>query len=366
MDRRQGKILRRVLGAVGALLLLSACDFVDQTMLPAATGEAYSSSSSASGVPLGNTNFGPPGVTNFSSSGTAVGERVADLRDELVTIQKNLTDQNNRLQQLRANARTSAAYYNGLVASINTRLQVGTTPGNPELVKQWSDAQTELEKVNQQISLLNGLLNEASASSARTGVLMENIVATFALRGAVDADHAQLAVLQDETSKTAVVIDRLLNEMTEDLARSTNYIAQERANLTTLSVAIDNGEFMGPSLSTLTSGQPVPGPAGGGASLVGTRQALVVIRFDRPNVDYQAILYSAVSQALERRPNAAFDVVAVAPAAGNAQTNASRARRYGEEVFRSLINMGLPPDRLSIAATSSPQVQVDEVHVYVR
>lgn len=120
------------------------------------------------------------------------------------------------------------------------------------------------------------------------------------------------------------------------------------------------------ALSTLTSGQPVSGSAGAAATPVGSRQALVVIRFDRADVDYQAILSSAVSQALERRPNAAFDVVAVTPAAGNAQTNANRARRYGEEVFRSLIDMGLPPDRLSIGATSSPQAQIDEVHVYVR
>jgi len=364
MDRRQRKFLRRAVGAVGALLLLGGCEFVDQTMLPAATGEAYATSQG--GVPLGTTTFGPPGVTNFASTGTVVGKRVAELRDDLVDVQGELTDQNNRLQQLRAQARTSASYYHGLVAAINSRLQVGTTPGNPELVQQWSEAQAELERVNQSISAMNGILNETSATSARTGVLLESIVATFALRGAVDADHAQLAVLQDETSKTAVVIDRLLNEVTEDIARATSYVAQERSNLTALSVAIDNGEFMGPALSTLVSGQPVPGPAGGGATLVGSRQALVVIRFDRANIDYQAILYSAVSQALERRPNAAFDVVAVAPAAGNAQLNASRARRYAEEVFRSLINMGLPPDRVSLAATSSAQVQVDEVHVYVR
>ena len=96
------------------------------------------------------------------------------------------------------------------------------------------------------------------------------------------------------------------------------------------------------------------------------RQPLVVIRFDQPNVDYQAILRSAIAQALERRPNAAFDVVAVAPSAGNAEANAIRTRRYAEEVFRSLIAMGLPPERLSIGATSSAQLQVDEVHVYVR
>src|SRR3546814_6499297 len=43
-----------------------------------------------------------------------------------------------------------------------------------------------------------------------------------------------------------------------------------------------------------------------------------VIRFDRPNVQYEQPLYSAVSRALERRPDAFFDVVAVSPQSGNA------------------------------------------------
>ncbi len=365
MHRRPNTILRRAIALVGAVLLLASCEFVDEAVLPAATGTPSGSSGQA-GVPLGTTNFTTPGVTNFKSTGTVVGERVKQLRDQLLELQKQITTENTQLQGLRANARNSAAYYHGLVAGINARLQVGTTPGNPELVQQWTEAQVELERVNQSISQMNVLLNNSAANAALGGYLLEAITATFQVRGAVDADHAQLVVLQDETSKTAVVIDRLQGELTDDIARATNYVSQERSNLTALSVAIDNGEYMGQSLSTLTSGVPAPAPAGGGASLVGQRQPLVIIRFDRPNVDYEAILYSAVSQALERRPNAGFDLVAVAPASGNPTTNAQRSRHYAEQVLRSLTNMGLPADRVSISATASGQVGVDEVHLYVR
>lgn len=365
MHRRPMNLLRRAGALLGAVLLLASCEFVDQAVLPAATGTPSGSAGQA-GVPLGTTNFTTPGVTNFRSTGTQVGERAQELREQLLALQKQITTENTQLQTLRGSARNSAAYYHGLVAGINSRLQLGTTPGNPELVQQWTDAQGELERVNQSISQMNVLLNGSAADAAMAGYLLEAISATFQVRGAVDEDHAQLAVLQDETSKTAVVIDRLRGELTEDIARATNYVGQERANLTALSVAIDNGEFMGQSLSTLTSGVPAPAPAGGGSALVGQRQPLVIIRFDRPNVDYEAILYSAVSQALERRPNAGFDLVAVAPASGNAQTNAQRARRYAEQVLRSLTNMGLPADRVSIAATASSQVAVDEVHLYVR
>ncbi len=45
---------------------------------------------------------------------------------------------------------------------------------------------------------------------------------------------------------------------------------------------------------------------------------LVVIRFDHPDVDYQQILYAALNQALQNRPSAGFQVVAVSPTRGNA------------------------------------------------
>ena len=53
----------------------------------------------------------------------------------------------------------------------------------------------------------------------------------------------------------------------------------------------------------------------------GDDRPLVVIRFDRRNVKYQ-VLYDAVSRALERRPNARFELVAVSPRAGSTATAA--------------------------------------------
>ena len=38
--------------------------------------------------------------------------------------------------------------YHGAIAAINARLQVGTTPGNPNLVSQWNVAQAELAKID--------------------------------------------------------------------------------------------------------------------------------------------------------------------------------------------------------------------------
>jgi hypothetical protein len=95
---------------------------------------------------------------------------------------------------------------------------------------------------------------------------------------------------------------------------------------------------------------------------------LVIIRFDRPNVNYEEALYNAVSQALEKYPTAHFDLVAVSPARGNPAEVAlasSEARKNGEAVMRSLTQMGLPVERIRLDAANSAEVHNSEVHLYI-
>jgi hypothetical protein len=100
-----------------------------------------------------------------------------------------------------------------------------------------------------------------------------------------------------------------------------------------------------------------------------SRRPLVVIRFDRANVAYQQALYTAVNRALQRRPQAGFDLVAVAPAQGSpaqVSVSANRAKRSAEGVLRSLSEMGLPLERVRLSSITSPEAQTNEVHLYVR
>ena len=386
MNRRDASLFRRAVTVFGGVLLLTGCAFSDEALLPSLTGEdpagqqAQAQPQPVQAEPqpivpraappgLGTTSFETPGVTAGTPSGTHVGQKIDELRDDLGRLQSRMGEHNNQLQAHRSAARESAGAYHGLVGAMNSRLQVGTTPGNPELVAQWNQAQIELNKVGESIASLNTLANEAASSSALAAFLLESTRATFELRGAVEEDHRQLAILEDEVNKTVVVVDRLLNELTEDIARAQNYFTTERSNLTAMQIAIDNGEYIGGSLASRAYGVPAPPPAGGAASLVGQRQPLVVIRFNQPNVEYEQALFTVVSRALERRPNAAFDLVAVAPSIGSAaqvSLATSKSRRNAEDVLRSLTNMGLPADRITLSATSSASAQVNEVHVYVR
>ncbi len=372
----------------GTALLLSGCSFTSDALWPSLSGDEPENTSTeqASGTAqpaaaapganvmvnagqpaLGTSNFEPVSVTPGAPTGTFVGEKVVQLRNELQILQKNIQVHNSELQGARVKTIQDSQRYHGTVAAINARLQVGTTPGNPILVQQFTNAQAELDRISSDVTLMNTLANRVADDSTMSAYLQESTQAAFGLSGAVDEDHTQLAVLQDEVRRTVVMIERLLKEVSEDVRRQTTYLSTERSNLNTLLAGVKTGEIYGQSLvnRTFRTEQPISASAGTTAS----KRPLVVIRFDRANVNYQQPLYNAVSRVLERRKDAAFELVAVTPNVGGpaaVSMNSGKARRSAEQVLRSLTDMGLPASRIAMSARSSSQAQSNEVHLYLR
>ena len=381
--------------AVFSALILSGCSFSEESLWPSLTGEdpvadpntvsgsekattaptdaqAERSAVEASSQPaLGSGNFVPSGVTPGTPTGTFVGKKVVELRDELSRLQGNISQQNSGLQKVRSQLVANSRRYHGTIAAVNARLQVGTTPGNPILVQQFKSAQGDLSRVAQDITEMNTLANSIGSSSTMSAFLSESAKSAFAISGAVDEDHRQLAILEDEVNRTDVLIDRLLTEVSGDVRRQTNYVTTEQANLNLMSAGIKSGEIYGGNLLNVAMASAGQGAqvSAGSPRPTANRRPLVVIRFDRKNVPYQQALYNAVSRVLEKRPGAVFDLVAVAPSAGGSARvalNTNKARRQAEDVLRSLIEMGLPPARVAVAAKASAATRTNEVHLYIR
>ncbi|MGE0748553.1 MAG: hypothetical protein AB7K86_25045 [Rhodospirillales bacterium] len=308
---------------------------------------------------------------------TIVGQRVAELRGNLQRLQEDMQRQRGEFETLRRDIGARSQAYYGTVGAINSRLMVGTTPGNPELLAQWDGAQNALVTIDGDVARMNQLATRVAASASLAAYMLETIRSTYTLSGAVEEDHRQLGVLQDEANRLVVQIERLMRELSDDVARQTNYLGNERANLTTLSVGIKNGSLVGNSIIGRSFG---PGPAAApgpqsslpvspAAAEATSRRPLVVIRFDRANVSYEEPLYTAVSRAIERRPSAEFDLVAVTPGRGSpaqVSLNTDASKRNAESVLRSLADMGLPLDRVRLSAMTSTGADSNEVHVYVR
>lgn len=381
--------------ALAATLAVAGCSFVGDSLWPLLSGEEPVASlppplltspppaeeteaptaAAAAALPpaLGTTSFQPTFSQPAPATGTFVGQKVIQLRNELIGLQRNVSGRNQQLQQIRQVTTGNAQSYHGTVAAVQARLQLGTTPGNPILIEQWNEAQADLERVAGDIAAMNSLANLVATDSSLSSFILESVRATYGLSGAIDEDHRQLAILEDETSQTVVLIDRLLNELSEDVSRQTAYVGNERRNLTTLSLAIKNGELLGAAVAgrAYAAAAPLAGmpPTSTREVAAADRRPLVVIRFDRPDPPYQRALYSAVSQVVERRPDAAFELVAVTPNQGapaDVALNSSKVKKQAESVLRSLTDMGLPAGRISLSSMTSPSASANEVHIYVR
>ncbi|MGH6980404.1 MAG: hypothetical protein ACREFC_04285 [Stellaceae bacterium] len=313
-------------------------------------------------------------VPGGSDTGTFVGQKVRGIRGDMQRLSENINQHNAELLRMRGMLAADASTYFTLTGTINSRLQVGTTPGNPELVAQFGQAQNQLDRMSGDIATLNALSSGVGSDLALAAYAIEEIRAALALQGAVDEYHRQLNALQAQANSDVVVIQQLQQAVTDDLTRQNSYISNERRNLATLSLAIKNGQLYGNNFSAR---QPTALAGAGTHSAyasatpvsVRDRRPLVTIRFDKADVPYEQALYTAVSRALERRPSAVFDLVAVSPSLGSSaqvSINADQAKRNAEGVMRALSKMGLPADRVALSSMTSGNVRDSEVQIYVR
>jgi hypothetical protein len=305
----------------------------------------------------------PPETTPASfgaPTGTPVGARVAQLRGDLANLTASVASNQREFAQLRQSISENQARYQAGIAAITARLQVGTTPGNPELLRQWQEAQATLAQVERDVGAMSALSTRVAANSSVANFLLGSTRAAFALSGGIDQDHRDLGAIEDEVGRQQVTIDRMLNEIAGDSSRLAAAVASDRRNLSTLALAINSGRMYGANLSNRISAVPAPGPR--------SNRPLATIRFDRPDLAWRQPLYNAVASAIDRAPGATFDVVAVTATQGPAVETAraaSETRRNAETVVRAMVEMGLPSERIALSSAVSPRGQ-NEVLVFVR
>lgn len=337
---------------------------------------------------LGDSYFGEDGMT-------VVGTKVRDLEGQLSQLQGNVASLIENVNSLQRQNQGKAAQYYADVATISTQLQSGTTPGNPRLLKRLQQAEANLENLGSSVATLNTLANEGAVRASESSYLLEAARSAYGLSGAIEEDHVRLAELEDAVNSTSVIIDRLLNNISDDITRTSTYMSSERNNLRALAAGVNNGDLYGKSLGgrpfsnvgVFQASAPMdsdfaaqPAVAGGSYAApapvapinqpsAGGPRPLVKIRFDRPDVNYEQPVYMAVNEALQRYPNATFDLVAVTPTQGNAAEVAiesTRSRRNAERVLRTLTQMGMDLERVNLSYSQSKEARSSEVHLYIR
>lgn len=333
------------------------------------------------------------GAAYFQEGNTVVGNKIQSLSNDLFGLQSSTSRLTEQLRAIEARGKNMAASYYASIATINTQLQTGTTPGNPRLIAKLDTAQGNLDVLANNVADLNSLAVEIADAASRGSYLLETTRSTYNLSGAVEEDHARLAQMEDQINGTIVTIDRLLNDVNDDITRTTAYLSTERNNLRTLALAVTNGDLYGKSLANhpfsraqqssllqtanFTPGmpaapvmqQPAPPMVAPSAPPLSSPRPLAKIRFDKPNVDYEQPIYAAVQDALQKYPNSRFELIAVNPTSGNAAQVAiesTRARRNAERVLRTLTQMGVPLEQIDLSYAPSADARSSEVHLFVR
>ena len=306
-------------------------------------------------------------------TGTFVGGKINQFRADLSSIQNAVSSHNNDFLRFKDLVDEQTSVYQGLSSAIRSRLQIGTTPGNPILVGQWNDAQRALEDIQNNVNNLQIVNNRVTADAALITHLKNAINSSFFISGAIDEDHNQLKVLNDDVQRTSVLYSRLMDELEEKISREIQILNAERQYMKELSADVEVGKFGGrvsapPTRSSQsTSNQNIEEQGSIDTIKIAPLNydnAILVIKFDDTSFDYSTALFESISNALEQMPSASFEVVAVSPTGG--ASFAEKARQRASEVFNKVVEMGVPSERVSLASSNSTSAQAEEVHIYLK
>jgi hypothetical protein len=254
------------------------------------------------------------------------------------------------------------------------------------------------DDVNQGIVTLNRLLTQVSDEIGRRQAILrteklnlqtvslsisngelygQNLSNSLYRKASVDGSSAAVqkpAVTTFESASTETFSAPAPVKLTESKPAEAAPPATETMAPVTVQKAVNNNRAQDRT-AALSQPQPVPSRDTNTTvvekkkDFVAGRKPVVIIRFDRPNVNYEQPLYTAMNSVLDRFPAAQFDLVAVSTTKGNPAEQAlatSAARKNGESVLRALSQMGLPVERVQLNAASSKNVNNTEVHIYMQ
>ena len=308
--------------------------------------------------------FEPVEVSEGGNTGTFVGQKVVSFRNELSQLQVAIRQHNAELQKIRASVIANAQQYHKTVGTIEAKLQVGTTPGNPNMFALLQNAQNNIQIMNANTDALTQLAARVASDTAMTSYLLDSIKSAYGVSGAVDEDHRQLRILENETNQTAILMNSLLNEVNTDVMRQQQYVQTARNYIIDLNSAIKVGSYGVNNVPLVGT----PAPRGSSFKMNAgemSSKPLFVAKFNKENVQYKEALKRAVNSARNKKPNVMFEVVAVSPANGK-QLSSGSAKNNATKIFQDMVNMGVSADNIALAARTSAEANSSEVHIYVK
>ncbi|MBD5405928.1 hypothetical protein HDR59_05270 [bacterium] len=354
----------------------------------------------------------PEAKQTASFDGTFMKNKIANFKSEQEQLKALVDSRKTTLQEMRNETNTAVSDYRSAVSQINSKLQLGTTPGNPELMDEWKDARAKLEKINNIAFDIKRLVADVESDQSMVDYMVGSIQASYKIRGATEDDHKQLKAIEEEAKQIGSNISIFARQLNQEAERQQAYVDNEKYSLNDVALNIKNGKLYGTSSSTdfFANGgsmfssdesyeafinetaqdygmqQRAPQsrrPAQRSPMMVGNRdevalrparatstpvdiapiakstRPIITVKFDKASVDFAEPLYQSLSRVLERNPSATFEVSGVAP---QGKSNGS-IKKNVKDVMTTLTEMGLPASRVALTMRTD-DVEFDEVRIY--
>ncbi len=333
MSRRR---FAHVLSSLAVCASLAACSTMSDNLFPTKLADPAAPTNT---MPQAGTSvFTPVGVAPGVNTGTPQAGQIASLRSRLVALIGEVSARNATLSEIRQRAAGEGALYRIAKSDMTS-----TATPNPQSMQK---AQAALERLSVATQSLDGEMRIIARGSAESNKLMSE---SLTIRDGNEDDQRQLNTLRGEIGQTANQLDRMVNEISNEWAAQSAFLAKERGALAALGVV--------PSVTSPAVSQASTAPPPSLSS-----PAFVTIKFDRPNVTYREALAQAISTARKRKPDSTFDVVGVA--AGRAVVPEATAN--ATSVVNTLTSLGVDPIKIRVFNAASQSIQAHEVRIYAR
>jgi hypothetical protein len=184
-----------------------------------------------------------PMTETITPTGTPVGCQVADIKKDLQGLESQTGATIQATRELYEKAILEVSQYHKVVGIIEAKLQLGTTPGNPQLTDLRNKAIQQLSQIIATIEVMKGLSQNIAQSSQQVKTLFARVNEVLRLPGAVDEDHAHLFLISDELGYLDENVQRTLGIIETNIGRQSEWLSMERLHIDSLSSGIEMGRI---------------------------------------------------------------------------------------------------------------------------
>ena len=326
---------------------------------------------SASAANIGDANYVTNAISTLESGVNYLENAYGQRRNNYTRMQDNIT--------------ASAKAYLDIVSDIRAKLQVGTTPGNPQLLAELNSARVALDALGSRVINLRELNNDIDRDLSQSVFLKQMGRNAQYIQGSSESDlqRIQSALLRlDRTTRTMETMRDSANRLVErqqgleQIHRNElnllNQIIYRGVNAESFSFRPDeltqnpsSGAISSPVESSMATppvqvsslaDNPATQPAAG-------RSELLSLTLAGKKKGFEEALYNTIEKAHKTNPDVTFALKGVYPTGKTkAETKKfqQQAQKDADTVLASMVDMGVPASRVtvSVAAGTTDNVQV--------